>query len=111
MRRRDKTGGKAAKTQRPKTLKRRNAPKAARRRSSLAAGKETNVARLTRELNEAREQQTATSEVLKVISLRPASLRPVFDHAGERRRGSARPICGSMLQLRWRRVSGYAAAL
>ena len=39
MRRRDKAGGKAVKTQRPKTLKRRNAPKTARRRSSLAAGK------------------------------------------------------------------------
>jgi len=49
MRRRDKAGGKAAKTQRRKTLKRRNAPKTARRHSALAAGKETNTARLARE--------------------------------------------------------------
>ena len=63
MRRRDKAGGKAAKTQRPKTLKRRNAPKTARRHSALAAGKETNTARLARERDEALDQLAATSEV------------------------------------------------
>ena len=66
MRRRDQTGGKATKTQRRKALKRRGAPKAARH--SPTAGKETNVARLTRERDEALEQLAATSEVLKVIS-------------------------------------------
>ncbi len=39
MRRRDKAGRKAVKTQRPKTLTPRNAPKAARRRSAGAAEK------------------------------------------------------------------------
>ena len=79
MRRCGKAGGKAVKTQRPKTLKRRNAPKILQRGISLATGEETNVGQLTRELAEAREREAATSEVLKVISSSPGELEPVFN--------------------------------
>jgi signal transduction histidine kinase len=72
MRRRDRTSGKV-KARRHEAL----TPKAVRRRSS--AGRETNVARLSRELSEAFEHQAATAEILNVISNSPTDTQPVFN--------------------------------
>jgi GAF domain-containing protein len=81
MKKRSKAGIKQAKAQPRKALKPkgRSAPKAMPRRASAPAGQETEVARLTRERDEALGQQAATADVLRIISSSPWNLDSVLE--------------------------------
>ena len=74
MKRRSPPRGKRAKTAARRKQARRT--KTVRRGPATAASE---TARLKRELEEAREQQIAITDVLRVISNSPGELRPVFD--------------------------------
>jgi GAF domain-containing protein len=97
MKRRSKAGGEPIKGRRRKTPgpKRRDAPRAKARSNSSFIAEETEVARLTRELNQALEQQAATSEVLAVISSPSGKLERVFQSILEK----ATHICEAKLGL------------
>ncbi len=80
MKRRSGAGGETNKGQRRKAPKpeRRATSKAATGSTSSAAVREAEVARLTHELHEAVEHQTAASEVLDLIGSSPGELEQVF---------------------------------
>src|SRR5579862_7556298 len=81
MKRRSKTSEKPVKVARRKAVapKHRNAPKAMRRRGGTAESAEPELERLSRELNEALERETATAQILTSISGSTRDTRPVFE--------------------------------
>src|SRR5271170_6072855 len=85
MRRRSRTGDEPAKARRRKTetLKPRIAPKPAPDRRLSAASLRKQLDHRTRERDEALEQQTAISDILRVISNSPSDLQPVLDSVAE----------------------------
>ena len=95
MRRRKTSKAQHRKPTRPK---RSNAPTATRPASSTLADLQAQVSALTRELAEAREQRTATSEVLRVISTSPTDAQPVYETIVR----NAVALCGSLFALVFR---------
>src|SRR5215468_12334595 len=90
-------GGKKSRSRTATARKAANAPKAVR--ASRPASTKAEIAQLSRELRQAREQQAATAEVLSLISDSPADLATVFDRIVK----NAARLCQSVLSAVYRR--------
>src|SRR5882762_7593174 len=85
------------------TAKRRQAPKAARvsnpAKAKVESSATTEIEQLALELQEARERQAATAEILSLISDSPTGIQPVFDRIVK----NAARLCQSVLSAVYRR--------
>ena len=109
MRRRNKPVGKAAKTRSRRKVRRPTTAKIARPRKSSGVDTAKRIALLEHRLNEALEQQAASSEVLKVISSSPGELEPIFQAI----LANATGICEAKFGVLFRYENGafHAAAM
>ena len=112
MKRRSKVGGQRPKLQRQNAskLKYRSAVNAPRRPSS-AGRQEEKIVRLTRELDETREQQAATSEVLRALSQTEFQLQSVLQSVAENAARLCRSDGAVIFQLQdgvYRFAAGYS---
>jgi len=78
MKRRSRAGSVEPRGRKPAAPKRLSGTEAARPRGTSVASQESDLARLTSELAEARQEQKATADVLGIISSFPGELEPVF---------------------------------
>src|SRR6516164_5070130 len=79
MRGRSRAGSAKSRRRKQPTSKRASGSEAARPRSSSAAYQEPEVARAKRELAQSRQEQIATTNVLRIISSSSGSLGEVFE--------------------------------